>query len=140
MPRLTKIYTRKGDAGDTSLGGGQRVPKENLRVAAYGTVDELNSHLGVALAGGLDDRLRQVLPEIQNELFDLGSDLCFLEEDKHDVSAAPDRAAPCGRLEALIDECRQWWPAGELHPARRGAGRGAAPRGAHRLPPRRARC
>ena len=53
MPRLTKIYTRTGDEGLTGLGGGQRVPKDSARVAAYGTVDELNSQLGVALATGL---------------------------------------------------------------------------------------
>ena len=52
MPRLTKIYTRTGDAGQTSLSGGQRVAKDSLRVAAYGTVDELNACLGVAVAAG----------------------------------------------------------------------------------------
>ena len=56
MPRLTSIYTRKGDDGETSLGGGQRVPKDAPRVAAYGTVDELNSAIGVALAHGLSPR------------------------------------------------------------------------------------
>ena len=82
MPKLTKIYTRTGDAGTTALGGGQRVPKDHLRVQVYGTVDETNSHLGLAVAAGVCDRLAQVLPDIQNQLFDLGSDLCFLEEDK----------------------------------------------------------
>ena len=82
MPRLTKIYTKKGDEGETSLGGGQRVPKEHLRVTAYGTVDELNSQIGVALAVGLRAELATVLAEVQNELFDLGSDLAFVEEDK----------------------------------------------------------
>ena len=82
MPRLTKLYTRKGDDGTTALGGGQRVPKESLRVQAYGTVDELNSHLGVALAHGLTEKLNKILPIIQNELFHLGSDLCFIEADK----------------------------------------------------------
>ena len=53
MPRLTRIYTRKGDDGTTGLGGGQRVAKDSLRVATYGTVDELNSAIGVALATGL---------------------------------------------------------------------------------------
>ncbi|CAN5807324.1 hypothetical protein BH10CHL1_BH10CHL1_48910 [soil metagenome] len=75
MPRLTKIYTKTGDAGTTALGGGQRVPKDTLRVAVYGTVDELNSQIGVALAYGLCERLQTVLPTIQNELFDVGSDL-----------------------------------------------------------------
>ena len=63
MPRLTKIYTRTGDEGMTGLGGGQRVPKDALRVQSYGTVDELNSHLGLALALGLCDRLAAIVPE-----------------------------------------------------------------------------
>jgi len=112
MPRLTKIYTKKGDTGDTSLGGGQRVPKDNQRVQAYGTVDELNSHLGVALALGLCDRLAQVLPEIQNELFDVGSDLCFLETDKQQYPMPQVQARHVERLEALIDEL--WAVAGPL--------------------------
>ena len=104
MPRLTKIYTKRGDAGDTALGGGQRVPKDHPRVEAYGTVDELNSQLGVALAVGLCDRLAQVLPEIQNELFDLGSDLCFREEDKQQYKLPQIEPRHVQRLEALIDE------------------------------------
>ena len=82
MPRITKVYTRTGDDGTTGLGGGQRVAKESLRVSAYGTVDEINSHIGVALASGLDERLRKPLQRIQNDLFHVGSDLCILEEDK----------------------------------------------------------
>ncbi len=106
MPRLTKIYTKRGDNGTTALGGGQRVPKDALRVRVYGTVDELNSQIGVALAVGLCDRLADVLPTIQNELFDLGSDLCFLEEDKakgkYPLPQIEDRHVQ--RLETLIDE------------------------------------
>ena len=60
MPRLTKIYTRKGDDGTTSLGSRERVPKDALRVQAYGTVDELNSTIGVAIASGLCDPKRTV--------------------------------------------------------------------------------
>src|SRR5512139_2229246 len=82
MPRLTTLYTRKGDEGETSLGGGQRVPKDSARVAAYGTADELNSAIGVALTQGLSPRLLETLLVIQNELFHLGSDLAFREEDK----------------------------------------------------------
>jgi cob(I)alamin adenosyltransferase len=104
MPRLTKIYTKRGDRGDTSLGGGQRVPKDHLRVQAYGAVDELNSQLGVALAVGLCERLANVLPEIQNELFDLGSDLCFVEEDKQSYKLPQIEPRHIERLEALIDE------------------------------------
>ena len=73
--RLTRIYTRGGDAGETSLGDGSRVSKLDPRIAAYGTVDELNAAVGVALAGGVPSELRPVLERIQNELFDLGADL-----------------------------------------------------------------
>src|SRR5688500_18675648 len=73
--RLTRIYTRGGDAGETSLGDGSRVSKLDLRIAAYGTVDELNSALGVVLAGDVPPGLRGVLERVQNELFDLGADL-----------------------------------------------------------------
>jgi cob(I)alamin adenosyltransferase len=74
--RLTKIYTRGGDRGETSLGDGSRVSKLDPRVVAYGAVDELNSQLGLALASThLDDELRSPLERIQNELFDLGADL-----------------------------------------------------------------
>jgi cob(I)alamin adenosyltransferase len=74
--RLTKIYTRGGDRGETSLGDGSRVSKLDPRVAAYGAVDELNSQLGLVLAlRDLDPKLRGPLARIQNELFDLGADL-----------------------------------------------------------------
>jgi len=82
MPRLTKIYTRTGDDGTTGLGGGQRVAKDSLRIETYGTVDELNSAIGVALAAGLEPSLSAELTRVQNELFHLGSDLCVLEADK----------------------------------------------------------
>lgn len=74
--RLTRIYTRGGDAGTTSLGDGSRVPKLDPRIRAYGTVDELNAQLGVVLAGSPPDTIAEVLRRIQNELFDLGADLC----------------------------------------------------------------
>ncbi|HEX3291669.1 MAG TPA: cob(I)yrinic acid a,c-diamide adenosyltransferase [Gaiella sp.] len=73
--RLTKIYTRGGDAGETSLGDGSRVPKLDGRIEAFGTVDELNASIGVALAGDLPGDLRPVLERVQNELFDVGADL-----------------------------------------------------------------
>ncbi len=104
MPRLTKIYTRKGDGGTTALGGGQRVPKDLLRVSVYGTVDELNSQIGVALACGLCDKLAEVLPAIQNQLFDLGSDLCFLDEDKQKYPLPQIEERHVNQLETLIDE------------------------------------
>jgi cob(I)alamin adenosyltransferase len=104
MPRLTKIYTKTGDEGMTGLGGGKRVPKDSHRVAAYGTVDELNSQLGVALAVGLCDRLTAVLPGIQNELFDLGSDLCWPSDDPRRARIPTVEARHVEALEALIDE------------------------------------
>jgi cob(I)alamin adenosyltransferase len=75
--RLTRIYTRGGDAGETSLGDGSRVSKTDGRIAAYGTVDELNAVLGVVLADrDCPESIRVPLERVQNELFDLGADLC----------------------------------------------------------------
>jgi cob(I)alamin adenosyltransferase len=73
--RLTRIYTRGGDAGETSLGDGSRAPKLDPRIRAYGVVDELNSQLGFVLAGELPEQLRRALARVQNELFDVGADL-----------------------------------------------------------------
>lgn len=73
--RLSKIYTRTGDDGTTGLGDGQRVQKHDLRVDAYGTVDELNSQIGVMIAHGLPRSLQALMSQIQHELFDLGSEL-----------------------------------------------------------------
>jgi cob(I)alamin adenosyltransferase len=73
--RLTRIYTRGGDRGETSLGDGTRVPKLDCRIAAFGTVDELNSLLGVVLAGEVSDEIREILERVQNELFDVGADV-----------------------------------------------------------------
>lgn len=75
--RLSKIYTRTGDQGSTGLGDGSRVGKESRRVEAYGTVDELNSVIGMVLAQGLPDSVREVLIEVQHQLFDLGGELCI---------------------------------------------------------------
>jgi cob(I)alamin adenosyltransferase len=75
--RLSKIYTRTGDSGTTGLGDGSRVSKDDLRVEAYGTVDELNSAVGFLLALSLADRIRSCLVRIQHELFDLGGELCM---------------------------------------------------------------
>lgn len=70
-----KIYTKSGDKGDTSLFGGQRVPKDALRIEAYGTVDELNSVLGIVRADGVGEPLDRILGTLQDELFVLGADL-----------------------------------------------------------------
>jgi cob(I)alamin adenosyltransferase len=75
--RLSKIYTRTGDDGTTGLGDGSRVDKDSPRVAAYGTVDELNSAVGLVLASDLPEAARDCLTRIQHELFDLGGELCL---------------------------------------------------------------
>lgn len=74
--RLSKIYTRTGDDGTTGLGDGNRVAKDSARVAAYGTVDELNSVIGMVLAYELSESVRDCLLDIQHDLFDLGGELC----------------------------------------------------------------
>ena len=78
MVVLNRIYTKTGDAGTTALGSGERVPKTSVRIAAYGTVDETNAHLGVARVAlaGADDDVDAMLGRVQNDLFDLGADLC----------------------------------------------------------------
>jgi cob(I)alamin adenosyltransferase len=75
--RLTKIYTRTGDRGTTGLGDGSRVDKDSLRVEAYGTVDEVNSAIGLVLSSELPESVRACLTRIQHELFDLGGELCM---------------------------------------------------------------
>lgn len=75
--RLSKIYTRTGDDGTTGLGDGTRVAKDSLRVSAYGTVDELNSALGIVLACTLPENVREALIRVQHELFNLGGELCI---------------------------------------------------------------
>jgi cob(I)alamin adenosyltransferase len=76
--RLSKIYTRTGDEGSTCLGDGSRVPKDSLRVEAYGTIDELNSTIGMVLAvPELPEAVRTCLTDVQHDLFDLGGELCI---------------------------------------------------------------
>ncbi|HEV7503646.1 MAG TPA: cob(I)yrinic acid a,c-diamide adenosyltransferase [Thermoanaerobaculia bacterium] len=104
MPRITRVYTRTGDDGTTGLGGGQRVPKDSARIAAYGTVDELSSAIGVAVALGLDHKLTAALRRIQNELFNVGSDLCILEEDKAAMPVPRVEERHVDALERLMDE------------------------------------
>ena len=102
MVKLTKIYTRGGDAGETSLGGGARVPKHDPRVAAYGTVDEANAALGLArlhTAGDAD----AMLARIQNDLFDLGADLCTPETPNPAHPPLRMTQAQVDRLEREID-------------------------------------
>jgi cob(I)alamin adenosyltransferase len=102
MVKLTRIYTRGGDKGKTSLGDGTRVPKQSLRVEAFGTVDEANATIGLARlhAEGEADAM---LARIQNDLFDLGADLCTPEGGRRGAGALRIVAAQVKRLEAEID-------------------------------------
>jgi cob(I)alamin adenosyltransferase len=103
--RLSKIYTRTGDDGTTGLGDGTRVPKDSLRVEAYGSVDELNSTLGVLLAvPGLPENIISCLMDVQHELFDLGGELCI--PDHRAITAAH-----VERLEQVLDTFNDALPA-----------------------------
>jgi cob(I)alamin adenosyltransferase len=104
MPRLTKIYTKLGDEGTTSLGNRQRVAKDSLRVQAYGEVDELNSTIGVAIAHGLIPRLAQTLIGVQNELFNIGAQLAFPNEDEAATKLPTIAERHLIEMEAVIDE------------------------------------
>lgn len=102
MARLTRIYTRGGDRGETSLGDGSRVRKDALRVEAYGTVDEANAVIGLArlhTTGEAD----AILGRVQNDLFDLGADLCRPEDGRKGAGGLRVSAAQVDRLEAEID-------------------------------------
>jgi cob(I)alamin adenosyltransferase len=97
--RLTRIYTGGGDAGQTSLGDGSRVSKLDLRIQAFGTVDELNSAIGLVLAADCPDDVRQVLSRVQNELFDLGADISVPLEREDRLRVTDDQ------VRALEHEC-----------------------------------
>ena len=110
--RLTRIYTRGGDGGETSLGDGSRVPKLDCRIAAFGTVDEVNSLLGLALAADPPDEMRTVLARIQNELFDVGADISvpFGIADRLRVNQGQIDAleADCDRFNADLPELKSF--------------------------------
>ena len=101
MVHLSRIYTRTGDDGTTGLGDGSRRAKHDLRIAAYGTVDEANCALGLALVHLLPPRLAERLRAIQNELFDVGSDLCVPGPAGDKLRILPSYVE---RLERWIDE------------------------------------
>ena len=94
--RLSKIYTRTGDDGTTGLGDGTRVAKDSARVASYGTVDELNSVIGVVLAQEIPAAVRETLTQVQHDLFDLGGELCIPGMEMI-------HAADIDRLETTLD-------------------------------------
>jgi cob(I)alamin adenosyltransferase len=104
MVYLSRIYTRSGDQGDTGLGDGTRVPKDHPRVAAYGTVDELNAVLGLLLAQHPGAAESDLLRGVQNDLFDVGADLC-LPQPPGEPAGARLRVRPeqSARLETAID-------------------------------------
>ncbi|MBI2568057.1 MAG: cob(I)yrinic acid a,c-diamide adenosyltransferase [Candidatus Schekmanbacteria bacterium] len=104
MPRLTRLYTRKGDAGETRLGDGQVIAKDEARVAAYGSVDELSAAVGLAVALGVSEEIAADLTWIQNELLNAGADLCVREEDKAKRACLVVEATAVVRLEHRIDE------------------------------------
>ncbi len=87
MVVLSKIYTKTGDAGETALGNGDRVPKYSLRVASYGTVDEVNATVGMARLNGGD--MNEALARISNDLFDLGADLCTPDMENDAIAPYP---------------------------------------------------
>jgi cob(I)alamin adenosyltransferase len=108
MVQLTKIYTRGGDGGETSLGDGSRVAKHDPRIEAYGTVDEANAVIGLARAEivrseGVDATLDPALSRIQNDLFDLGADLCTPQDGRRSEGALRIVAAQVDWLEREID-------------------------------------
>jgi cob(I)alamin adenosyltransferase len=99
---ITRVYTKVGDNGTTALGDGRRVPKTDRRLAAYADVDEANAAIGVALAmGGLGEELADVLRAVQNDLFDVGADLC--------APIVPDPKYPPLRItEAYVERLEGW--------------------------------
>ena len=127
--RITRVYTRTGDKGETSLVGGKRVPKDSPRIDAYGTIDELNSIIGLARvfneenldAGEAHHFLDEVLCKIQDELFDLGSELAtppeFFQEGMFRISQTEIK-----NIEKLIDKCQENLRAAQVfHSSRRRA-------------------
>ena len=106
MVVLNKIYTRTGDDGTTALGSGRRISKYHLRVEAYGTLDETNAAIGLARLHTTDKQpaLDAMLARIQNDLFDLGADLCFPDETKDARGRLQVSDAQVERLEGEIDE------------------------------------
>mgnify|MGYP001080192457 FL=1 len=116
--RINRVYTRGGDKGETSLVGGQRIAKDSIRIESYGTVDELNSILGLARVANRDlpgaenadrERLDGILFRLQNELFNLGSDLATLPGDRHPRQPVVE-ARHVAFLEASIDELNTGLP------------------------------
>ena len=112
MVYLNRIYTRSGDEGETGLGTGERIPKTHPRIVAYGSVDELNSVLGLVLTAPLPEEIVHRLRDVQNDLFDVGADLCVPGQDEPKEDAPPTAplrvvAHQVERLEHWIDEATE---------------------------------
>ena len=108
MVHLNRIYTKSGDGGETGLGDGSRVAKTHIRVRAFGGVDELNSVIGLAIATGLPQPCTQQLLQVQNDLFDLGADLCVPEsEDPPERPPLRIAESRIAQLEGWIDEVNE---------------------------------
>jgi cob(I)alamin adenosyltransferase len=110
MTKEVRIYTRTGDDGTTGLIGGSRVKKYDLRLEAYGTVDELNSYIGLVLTAEIDERARKVLTEIQSKLFVIGSQLAMDDEAGKNISRIPCSEQDIGRLEREMDQMLELLP------------------------------
>lgn len=102
--RITKVYTRQGDQGETRLGGGQKVAKDNIRIETFGTVDELNTSIGIALVFGCSKTAEPILETVQHLLFTLGADLSVLKEDQREWQMQAIEQKHIALLEGYIDE------------------------------------
>lgn len=102
MVYLHRIYTKTGDDGETSLGDGTRVPKTHPRIAAYGGVDELNAVLGFVIVQGVPAEMHGLLTHVQNDLFDIGADLCLPETE------APPPYPPLRVTAEQVDQLERW--------------------------------
>ena len=140
MVNLTRIYTRTGDGGETRLGDMSVTTKNDTRLHAYADVDEANAQLGVVMTHDLEEDVRAVLIHVQNDLFDVGADLC--------TPVVPDPEYPPLRIEQeYVDRLEGWCDhynaelpdAAVVHPQRRHPRRRPAARRPYRGPPRRAR-
>ena len=129
MVNLTRIYTRTGDAGQTRLGDMSTTSKNDLRLHAYADVDEANAHIGAALAlGSLDDDVVQVLTTVQNDLFDVGADLCVPGDDPSGraLRVQPGQVQQDPQQEMRVQE--------ELHPSCSSLRGSSSPSGLHSHP------
>jgi len=126
MPRITRVTTKTGDQGDTALATGRRVRKDHPRIEAYGTVDELSSHLGVVLAADLEGELAEILARVQNDLFHLGAELATPAETGEERRGPGIEARHVEALEGWQDKLN-----GELPPLDNFVLPGGGPAAAH---------